>query len=194
MNASNNVLDLRVRRTRKFLWDALLTLIEERDFESTSVTEICEQAMVHRTTFYKHFEDKYALLQKGIEAQIALLFEDLHLSEDLTNGVAEKSIVLSSFVKLFEHVDHHKKFYRLMLCGNGIGQFNLSFQKSLIENFMKRSAYLPIRHEEPETMRYMLRAHTHAGMLVSAISWWLETGCPYTPQQMGRFLLEDAFS
>jgi AcrR family transcriptional regulator len=194
MNVSNNVLDLRVRRTRKFLWDALLTLIEERDFESTSVTEICEQAMVHRTTFYKHFEDKYALLQQGIEAQITLLFEDLNLTEDLTHEVVEKSTLRFYLVKLFEHVDHHKKFYRLMLCGNGVGQFNLLFRKSLTENFMKRSASYPLRHDEAEPMRYLLRAHAHAGTLVSAISWWLESDCPFTPQQMGRFLLEDAFS
>jgi AcrR family transcriptional regulator len=60
-------IDLRVRRTRKLLWDALLALLRNRSFESLTIQEICDQAMVHRTTFYKHFEDKFHLLSYGLE-------------------------------------------------------------------------------------------------------------------------------
>ena len=58
--------DLRQRRTKKFLVHALLALMEERPFQELSVVDICERAMVHRTTFYAHFEDKYALLRYAI--------------------------------------------------------------------------------------------------------------------------------
>lgn len=54
--------DLRIRRTHKLLIDALRSLLEEKDFEDIHVKDICELAMVHRTTFYKHFEDKYQLM------------------------------------------------------------------------------------------------------------------------------------
>lgn len=56
--------DLRSLRTKTHLSNALLTLINEntRTFEAITVNMICEKAMVHRTTFYKHFEDKYHLL------------------------------------------------------------------------------------------------------------------------------------
>jgi len=59
--------DLRVKRTYKLLLDALVGLLEEKTFEEIHVTDICEKAMVHRTTFYKHFEDKYHLLRFGLE-------------------------------------------------------------------------------------------------------------------------------
>lgn len=74
MNSSNELLDLRVRRTYKFLWDALMTLMSERDFESITVTDICARAMVHRTTFYKHYEDKHGLLVQGIQHELNELF------------------------------------------------------------------------------------------------------------------------
>lgn len=54
--------DLRVKRTHKLLSQALLSLIEHHSFNSISVKEICEEAMVHRATFYTHFNDKYDLL------------------------------------------------------------------------------------------------------------------------------------
>ena len=55
--------DLRIRRTYKLLSESLLDLLSENKFEDISVTDICEKAMIHRTTFYKHFEDKYQLLK-----------------------------------------------------------------------------------------------------------------------------------
>ncbi|MFC7558721.1 TetR/AcrR family transcriptional regulator [Paenibacillus farraposensis] len=56
--------DLRVKRTHKLLWSALgeLLLDPKKEFSSITINEICEKAMVHRTTFYKHFVDKYDLL------------------------------------------------------------------------------------------------------------------------------------
>lgn len=37
-------------------------LMEERPFSELSVVDICSRAMVHRTTFYAHFNDKRELL------------------------------------------------------------------------------------------------------------------------------------
>lgn len=45
--------DLRIRRTYKLLSESLLDLLSENKFEDISVTDICEKAMIHRTTFYK---------------------------------------------------------------------------------------------------------------------------------------------
>ena len=55
-------LDLRQRKTRRQLTQALVELMEERPFQELSVTDICRRAMVHRTTFYAHFTDKQELL------------------------------------------------------------------------------------------------------------------------------------
>jgi AcrR family transcriptional regulator len=63
--------DLRIRRTYKLLSEALLSLLLEKSFEEIFVTDICERAMVHRTTFYKHFEDKYHLLDFCVKELIS---------------------------------------------------------------------------------------------------------------------------
>ena len=56
-------LDLRQRKTRHSLVEALAKLMVERPFQELSVSDICRQAMVHRTTFYAHFTDKQELLR-----------------------------------------------------------------------------------------------------------------------------------
>ena len=54
--------DLRTARTYKLLKDSLLQLLSEKSFDNIKVNDICDLAMVHRTTFYSHFSDKYELL------------------------------------------------------------------------------------------------------------------------------------
>ncbi|HEY4384329.1 MAG TPA: TetR family transcriptional regulator, partial [Ktedonobacteraceae bacterium] len=56
--------DPRVQRTHQLLLQAFMALLEERhNIHSISVQEITKLAKVNRTTFYAHFEDKYALLE-----------------------------------------------------------------------------------------------------------------------------------
>jgi AcrR family transcriptional regulator len=61
--------DLRIRRTRHLLQQAFTQLMMEKQFQSITVQEITERAMVHRATFYDHFVDKYDLLEHAIREQ-----------------------------------------------------------------------------------------------------------------------------
>ena len=60
--------DLRVQKTHKFAYAALFELMEQKPFDDISVTDLCQKAMIHRTTFYNHFEDKSHLLRCALEA------------------------------------------------------------------------------------------------------------------------------
>lgn len=52
MNHQNeDHLDLRQKKTRRLLVEALAQLLTERPFQELSVVDICRRAMVHRTTF-----------------------------------------------------------------------------------------------------------------------------------------------
>ena len=55
-------LDRRVRRTRRALADALMSLLNEKRYEAVTVQDILDRADVGRSTFYAHFLDKDSLL------------------------------------------------------------------------------------------------------------------------------------
>ena len=61
---SQPVEDLRVKRSQRFLREALIDLIEERGFDALSVGEITERAMVSRATFYRLYRDKFDLVEQ----------------------------------------------------------------------------------------------------------------------------------
>ena len=55
----NEKQDLRIIKTKKVLYMALVDLMREKTFEEIKVSEICARALVNRSTFYAHYEDKY---------------------------------------------------------------------------------------------------------------------------------------
>ena len=63
-------MDVRVKKTYTLLNDALLRLLKEKSFADLTVLEICDEANVHRATFYKHFVDKYDFLDSCFRMKI----------------------------------------------------------------------------------------------------------------------------
>jgi len=54
--------DIRITKTHMALSKALMDLLEKKSFQKITVNDICQLAMVSRSTFYLHFEDKYHLM------------------------------------------------------------------------------------------------------------------------------------
>ena len=51
--------DLRIRKPYKALCDAFVTILEKKRFDDLTVNELCDEAMIRRATFYKHFAAQY---------------------------------------------------------------------------------------------------------------------------------------
>lgn len=52
------------RNTADKMDGALIALLEKKEFSEISITEICEQAGVNRSTFYAHYDNTYDLLRE----------------------------------------------------------------------------------------------------------------------------------
>lgn len=79
-------LDPRVVRSRQAIIDAFIVLSEAKPFESITVKDITDEALVNRATFYNHFLDKYDLMEKAIHdvVQVNLdrdRFKDIELGD-----------------------------------------------------------------------------------------------------------------
>ena len=176
--------DLRVRRTHKFLWEALMEELSERPFEEITVKDICERAMVHRTTFYKHYEDKYALLEQGMRQ----MYDTLLTEVKMPSSACSVDDDLPSVTRFFVHVVEHQQFYKLMLCGEGFGRFQKLIKEyiaKLDENKMSTLAPANPSLAVPPT----LHAQFLSGAFISILVWWLENDMPLSPAQMARHFL-----
>lgn len=72
--------DLHVQRTKKALITTFSDLLETKSFDNITIQDLCEKANVRRSTFYRHFNDKYDLLNHIVGTLIEY-FRTLHLPE-----------------------------------------------------------------------------------------------------------------
>src|ERR1700678_2404838 len=79
VETSHELIDPRIRRTRRLLQQALEKLLETQEFEKISVQDIAAAATVNRVTFYDHYTDKFALL----ECMVGTRFHELLAQRDV---------------------------------------------------------------------------------------------------------------
>ena len=69
-------------RTDRAIQSALLSLLGKKPFEKITVQDILDETPVSRATFYKHFHDKYEIVER-IQDEI------LHTHTELRNSLAQ---------------------------------------------------------------------------------------------------------
>src|SRR5919109_503795 len=74
-NPKEEKLDPRVKRTRSLILRSFEALLAEKGFETISVQDITDRAEINRATFYKHFVDKYALLDFSVQQMFRIELE-----------------------------------------------------------------------------------------------------------------------
>lgn len=173
--------NIRVRRTRKLLREALIELIEERGFETLTVGQITERALVSRAAFYRNYRDKYDLVEQIFDEAITTL---LYAVDDL--GLEHPT---EGWVAFFEHIAAYERLYRALLGSKGSPWFIRKMRASLADLIEERGR---IPHGPNDAER---QAHVHtfsdgfvpdlvSTLFVEAITWWLEHGRPYTPKEI----------
>ncbi len=206
---SQNSSDLRVRRTRKLLREALIALIEERSFDAITVGEIAERAMVSRAAFYRYYQDKYDLVEKIFEETIATVVRDIDplrravISRfdsqptpdpwmELFGQVAESQPTPDPWVKFFEHVAQYERLYCALLGRRGSSWFVTKMRAYLAESLSERLHALADALNSKQIAESRVFADGFvpaliAAQLVDATTWWLEQGRPYTPKQIATY-------
>ena len=107
--------------TALFMNEALLSLLEKKDFEYITVKELCNKAGVNRSTFYLHYETMNDLLNETInmiEKKFYSSFnKDLKI-DDLIKKDDKKDLILvtSEYLKPYLHfVFENRKVFKLAL-------------------------------------------------------------------------------
>ncbi len=104
--------DLRVQKTKAALFRAFYELLAEKSFESITVNELCERAMVRRATFYKHYRDKQDFLL-GIVKRFRENFHQIISAGNEKITLAE--YFLRYTISTITHVTSHEQIVKNIL-------------------------------------------------------------------------------
>jgi AcrR family transcriptional regulator len=93
LEAGQDIVDPRIRRTRLLLQQALDKLLQEKDLDNISVQDIADAATVNRVTFYDHYTDKFALLECVVGSRFQQLLTERGINFDGTCSSALQAII-----------------------------------------------------------------------------------------------------
>lgn len=183
MVAGESFMDLRVIKTKKSLYDALLYLMGEHPFEEIKVSEICERAMANRSTFYAHFEDKYALLSSLIFDLKAGLIEALDQNEEITNS---KEYYLKCLYLLFEHMESNREIYSALIVNNRNSIAMDMIYDTLLEDITKRMN--EIGNEKKHKIPADFVTHFYLGAIFQIGMKWIQSKNYYSKEEILSYL------
>lgn len=188
MNMEPTHEDLRTRRTRKLLREALIGLLRERDLEAISVKDICERAMIHRTTFYKHYVDKYDLLDREMTRLFWELSEGIPTPAQ-TIGAYASGDAPEHFVRLFQLAAENPDLYGAMLASGRASAFGRLVDSYLVEQTQTRIRALASQRRGPASpVPEDLLVQFSIGAVTRVITWWLEQKDRPSPVEMARHI------
>ncbi|MBQ9715839.1 MAG: TetR/AcrR family transcriptional regulator [Clostridia bacterium] len=114
--------DLRITKTKRDLRYAIVELLKTNQFEKITVGDICDKAMVNRMTFYKHFNDKYDLLEHTINFLVQDLLikaSEITKPNDNYDEFVNFCVVLSKMI-IKESIAQKDEFKALYMSDSGI--------------------------------------------------------------------------
>ncbi|MBO1198172.1 TetR/AcrR family transcriptional regulator [Staphylococcus simiae] len=165
--------DLRVIKTRKALSSSLYQLLEQRLFQSITVNQICDNALVHRTTFYKHFYDKYDLLE--------------YLFNELAKGFFAADIkqrLHHPFQTMNDNISNKEELQKIANLQEEDAEFNKAL-KNVCINVMKKDIKNNIsRIKVDDTIPDNLIYYIYGGLLDGFMAWIKNEDITMSPQDI----------
>ena len=160
--------DVRVRRTRALLRDALVDLIEYRGFDRVTVADLTSRAMISRAAFYRNYRDKYELVEQIFDEAMA------EMTTGRQGGTRPPGQRLADF---FGHIATYHRLYGALLGRKGSPWFADRMRSALAG---MSSEHLPGRTADA------LVPSIISAMFLQSITWWLEHDRPCPPDKIAR--------
>ena len=167
--------DRRIARSTHALGEALIELIQEREFDSITVQQIIDRAGVGRTTFYAHYRNKDDVLHSAYDR----LFTMLEAILDRSRSGAQRRLF-----PVAEFLDHISRAHALEDALRKSGQLDefwalfAGYTSRIIERQLARAS------TKPSSMPQGLIARMLAGALMETIRWWHDHPTAATPAEM----------
>ena len=149
--------------TKISLADSLKELMLRTSFEKITIQDITKNAGVIRPTFYKHFADKYALLEWIFTNEII----------EPTIPLIEADMLKEAIDLMLRHIERNFKFYAKVARIEGQNSFEKialeGFSKLFLEIFILKDTFA-VNDFKPITPEILARYYAN-GLTFIIISW-----------------------
>ena len=174
----------KTRKTKEQIYIAFLRLLEEKPFETVTVSDIAQGAGINRGTFYLHFHDKFDLLEKmeqQLLAELGAHLDKLQSGGFPRYGFQKQQETLAA--ALFGFISMRACVLRLFFGSNGPAGFHFKFRDAFSEKVRANLEKVDGFTEQLKVpMEYFLMFITSA--FLGLVEQWAQQGFDRTPEEM----------
>lgn len=164
MNTANN---RRRKESIKRIESVFVELIQTKEIEQITVSEICKKADINRSTFYSNYMDIFDLAEKIVKS----LWEDFLSIYTYSDNKKERM----NFTKLFVHIKDNQLLYKTYFKLGALDIGIVGFDKEVAEMFFD--------------MKYLdYHIEFFKNGFNAVVKKWLFGGCKESPEEMNKIL------
>ncbi|MGN7359897.1 TetR/AcrR family transcriptional regulator [Paenibacillus sp. SAF-054] len=169
-------MDRRIKKNQAAIMNAFMQLITEKEFEKITINDISERADVNRGTVYSHYSDKYDLLDKFIEAQLAHLMESCY-SPDMTESFPTKTLLLDTI----QEIKQNAPLYKILLSIKDVSSFRVHLDRMINKQIMVHMNEININIDD---LSKTIFAQFMSSAIVGVIEWWFNQSMPCSAEEL----------
>lgn len=169
MNIPNNK---RKKDSQNRIEKVFLQKVQTKDLDKITVSDICKEAKINRTTFYANYLDVYDLADKVRER---MMLEYASIFSDNNDGHTP-----GNYLKMFKHIKENQIFYRTY--------FKLNY-----DNYPISSAYYDKEFAKKWHRDKLIEYHAEffkAG-ITAIIKKWLDNDCKESPEDITNVIVTE---
>ncbi|MCF7926772.1 MAG: TetR/AcrR family transcriptional regulator [Candidatus Izimaplasma sp.] len=179
MYTKQNV-DKRIQNTRRWTFEALSMLMEKKDFDAISVTELIEKAGISRATFYRNYTDKKEVITIKVTEFFNSFYDEMTTYYKKRRPLDERVLVYAFFTR----IDKEEKIINTII--------KADLEKLMIDglleiiNYYHRKFYKLIKNiDSNETYIFQIIASSVWYLVAN----WHKEGKKESPKELARIYL-----
>lgn len=171
--------DARIVNSKKFLKQALITLLEEKKISEIKVVMLCERAEINRATFYSHYKNVYQLFNEIIEDYFDSVCSFIFKIND-TNASQTKKEMFKDFIS---YVDSNSSLFMMIFENSNNFEFSSNQYKAL-----QQKIYEKISLHSPDSRygEYLTNFFIYSGG--SILYTWAKNGKKESYEEISKIL------
>lgn len=174
MNTKNNA---RYKVNNEKIETAFLSLLTKYKYDDISISQICKEANINRSTFYCHYDDINDLIIK-IENKFAKGTANIFsYGERQTNA---------AMIEMFKFVQENKYFYKAFLNIPYITLAETTTKMDCLKHIGER-----FNIDASASIGLYYRASFFGAGIKEMCRLWLERDCQESPEEMAKLLLDE---
>ena len=175
--------------TAKKMNDALITLLETKEYEYITIKEICHIANVNRSTFYLHYSNMNDLLEETIKS-LNLSFNSHFKSKENESTIISKEnledlllINDDNLIPYLNFIKENKNIYKVLKTYPQLFNANKTYDQ------MFRKLFVPIMNRfglDEKWHKYLMDFYIYG--LTSIVLDWVNDDCKIPVQEISDFI------